>query len=214
MDSFNDTSLDINLFGSRLKLLRDSKGMTLQQVAELVGLRDATLSRYENGKLEPKRGTIWLLADLFRVNPMWLAGDPGAKKVLPYSGPVNFAPVLGEIAAGIPILAQEDILYYEPIPNDWNVDFCLKVKGDSMIGARILNGDIVCIKQQSDVNNGEIAAVLVDGESATLKRVYKSNGIVILRAENPQYEDIIISNEDHRDVRILGKAVYFKSEIR
>jgi repressor LexA len=83
-----------------------------------------------------------------------------------------------------------------------------------MINTRILDGDIVYIRKQPDVNNGEIAAVLIDNEEATLKRVYKLNGTIILRAENPNYKDIIITKKDSKDVRILGKAVFFKSEVR
>lgn len=87
------------------------------------------------------------------------------------------------------------------------VDFCLRVKGDSMINARIINGDLVFIRQQSDVQNGEIAAVLVDGEDATLKRVHKGTGTVTLHAENPNYPDQVFTRRDMRQVSIIGKAV-------
>lgn len=122
-------------------------------------------------------------------------------------------PILGTIAAGQPILAQENIEDYECIAHSLGADFCLKVKGDSMINARILNGDIVYIRQQSDIENGEIAAVLIDNEEATLKRVYKINGTVILRAENPNYKDIVFSGNDINRLYIFGKAISFRSSI-
>jgi len=123
-------------------------------------------------------------------------------------------PVLGRIAAGIPILAQEEILDYELVPENIDVQFCLKVKGDSMINARIFDGDVVYIRQQPEVENGEIAAVLVDGEDATLKRFYRIDGTVFLRPENPVYPEITIRRRDAKDVKILGKAIEFKSKVR
>ena len=123
--------------------------------------------------------------------------------------------ILGTIAAGIPILAQEDIEGVEYVPKNFHADFCLRVKGDSMIGARILDGDIVYIRKQPDVENGEIAAVIIDNEDATLKRVYKRNGIITLRPENPMYEEkTYCPKRDNVKIDIIGKAVFFKSEVR
>ena len=121
-------------------------------------------------------------------------------------------PVLGKIAAGVPILSQEDLIDYEFVSESLNADFCLKVQGDSMIGARILDGDLVYIRQQPEVETGEIAAVLIDGGEATLKRVYKLNGSIVLRSENPNYPEQIYGKKDN--VTILGKAILFKSEVR
>ncbi|MGF7184625.1 repressor LexA [Desulfitispora alkaliphila] len=123
-------------------------------------------------------------------------------------------PVLGSIAVGEAILAEEYIERYEYVPEHVNVDFCLRIKGDSMIGARILDGDIVCIRRQLDLENGEIGAVIINGEEATFKRFYKLNDSIILRSENPHYQDFIFSKEDMCAVKILGKAMYFISNVR
>jgi SOS regulatory protein LexA len=118
-------------------------------------------------------------------------------------------PVLGHIAAGLPIFADEHIEEWTEIPNMWNLKdgetFVLKVKGDSMIGSRIFDGDKVIVKIQSNVENGEIAAVNVNGDEATLKRVKRTEtGQTILYPDNPLYDPIFITNEK---ARIIGKVV-------
>ncbi len=121
-------------------------------------------------------------------------------------------PLLGTIAAGVPIYADENFDGYRECTEDIDADFCLKIQGDSMIGARINDGDIVFIKKQPDVDNGEIAAVLIEDE-ATLKRVYKEKGSLILQAENPKYAPIVCTAESYVECRIMGKAVAFQSDI-
>ncbi|TVX92247.1 S24 family peptidase [Paenibacillus agilis] len=116
-------------------------------------------------------------------------------------------PVLGSVAAGLPITAQEDVLHHEVIPNPGCREgelFFLIVKGDSMIGSRIYEGDKVLVKVQPDVEDGQIAVVNVDGESATLKRVKRMNGKVLLLADNPKYEPIIVNSEK---ARVCGKVI-------
>lgn len=122
-------------------------------------------------------------------------------------------PLIGNIACGEPILATENIADYIKVDLSINADFALKCKGDSMINARIFDGDIVYIRQQSDVDDGEIAAVLI-GEEATLKKVYKLENKIILRPCNPMYDDIVYSNDELDSVRILGKAIMFTSLVR
>ena len=121
-------------------------------------------------------------------------------------------PLLGTIAAGVPIYADENFDGYRECTEDVDADFCLKIQGDSMIGARINDGDIVFIRKQPDVDNGEIAAVLIEDE-ATLKRVYKEKDSLILQAENPRYAPIVYTAESYVECRILGKAVAFQSDI-
>lgn len=126
-------------------------------------------------------------------------------------------PLLGEIACGIPKYANEDRESYVMAGTDIKADFCLKASGDSMVGARILDGDIVFIRKQDTVENGEIAAVVVNNESeATLKRLfyYQEKGLLILKAENPAFEDLIFQNEELNEVHILGKAVAFQSDVK
>ncbi|AME03348.1 LexA family protein [Selenomonas sp. oral taxon 136] len=121
-------------------------------------------------------------------------------------------PLLGTIAAGVPIYADENFDGYRECTEDIDADFCLKIQGDSMIGARINDGDIIFIRKQEDVDNGEIAAVLIEDE-ATLKRVYKEKDSLILQAENPKYAPIVYTAESYVECRILGKAVAFQSDI-
>lgn len=122
-------------------------------------------------------------------------------------------PLLGAIACGSPILAQENLDGEVDIPAEINADFALRCKGDSMINARIFDGDTVYIRQQEEVEHGEIAAVLV-GEEATLKRVYLFDDHISLEAENPQYRPMVYWGEDMNGIRILGKAVAFTSTVR
>ena len=122
-------------------------------------------------------------------------------------------PLLGTIACGEPILATENIEMYIKVDESIPADFALKCKGDSMINARIFDGDIVYIRQQPDVEDGEIAAVLI-GDEATLKRVHKYPNKIVLSACNPMYDDYVYTNEQLNEIRILGKAVAFFSIIR
>lgn len=124
-------------------------------------------------------------------------------------------PLLGEIACGEPIWADEDKESYIMADMDIDADFCLTANGNSMINARIQNGDIVFIKQMDMVRNGDIAAVIIDNE-ATLKRVYyyPNKNKLVLNPENPDFEPLVYINEELNDIRILGKAVYFMSVVK
>ena len=199
-------------FSERLMQLMADNNDTIYSLAEYLHLSPSAISRYTSATMTPKILTIEAMSVKYGVNPPWLMGADVDK----YLGAVMISkrvPIFGTIAAGQPILAQQNIEGYEYVPENVDVDFCLRVKGDSMTGARILDGDIVFIRKQSDVETGEIAAVMIDGE-VTLKRVYKMNGTVILRPENPNYSEQIYSKKDMKEVIILGKAVRFQSEVR
>lgn len=201
------------LFGKRLAEVMADNNDTTYSLGEYLHLSNATISRYTTGEIAPKIPTVQAIAEKYGVDPMWLMGAEGAGKY-PDKGEIpKKLPIIGTIAAGVPILAQESIEGYEYAPESMHADFCLRVKGDSMIGARILDGDLVYIRKQPEVENGEIAAVIIEGD-ATLKRVYRLNGTVILRAENPNCPDRTYSKKDMKQVTIIGKAVYFKSEVR
>jgi len=208
-------------FGDRLSELRQENNLTIEEFIRYlkekfpdISLDKSTVSKYENNIHTPKRFTIVeAIADFFGVSISYLMGRSDNRYGDDVDGTKKI-PILGTIAAGIPIMAQEDILGYEVVPQNFHANFCLKVKGDSMVGARILDGDIVYVRQQPQVENGEIAAVIIDGQDATLKRFYKTHGKVTLRAENPNYSDIVFTTKDMKDVKILGKAVFFKSEVR
>jgi repressor LexA len=202
------------LFAQRLTELMTENSDDTYSLGAFLGLTPPTISRYCTASMAAKTTTIEVIARKYGVNPAWLMGTEGQPKFLIGDMPPKKLPVLGVIAAGQPISAIENIIGYEYVPTDTNADFCLKVKGDSMINARIYDGDVVFIRQQPDAENGEIAAVIIDGEEATLKRVYHVDGNIILRPENPNYKDIVFSKKDKKVVQILGKAIYFKSEVK
>lgn len=209
----NNKAFDQQKFSERLLQLMSDNNETIYSLAEYLHLSPSAISRYTNATMKPKHLTIEAISSKYGINPIWLMGSDDVDK---YPDNIKLSkqiPILGTIAAGQPILAKQNIEGFEYVPDDVNVDFCLRIKGDSMTGARILDGDIVFIRQQPDVETGEIAAVMIDGE-ATLKRVYKINGSVILRPENPNYPEQVYSKKDMKDVSILGKAIRFQSEVR
>ncbi len=214
----DDLQSQLDRASRRLRESRESAGFQQKDFAQLLGLDLTTYNRYETGKIKTiPQNILMTVCEKFDLNLKWLMGFEDAEKhMIPEKDSLNVKriPILGTIAAGLPILAQENIEDYEYVSKASNADFCLRIKGDSMINARILDGDLVYIRQQADVENGEIAAVLVDGENATLKRIYKINGTVVLRAENPNYPDKIFAKKDMREIAIIGKAVQFKSEVK
>ena len=189
----------------RIKERRTAMGMTLLDVANALGVKEATVQRYESGEIKnPKHATVLEMAKIFGCSPSYLMGSNDEVVVDVPSGRTKL-PLLGKIAAGQPILATEECDYFSPI-DDTRADFCLKVRGDSMIGAGIKDGDIVFIRRQPSVDDGEIAAVLVEDE-ATLKRVYITDDAVTLISENPKYKPMIYTKKQCKNIRILGKAV-------
>lgn len=201
-----------DLFGKRLLESMKDNNDTTYSLAEYLHLSPSAISRYTTGDMAPKIPTVHSIADKYGIRGGWLMGIEGVSKYPEAKETAKSIPVLGVIAAGLPILAQENIEGYEYVPSDMDVDFCLRVQGDSMIGAYIFDGALVFIRQQQDVEAGEIAAVLIDDE-VTLKRFYKNNGGVILKPENAKYQPIYYSEDSFNDIRILGKAIFFQSEV-
>lgn len=208
-------------FSDILKELREEKGLNQQQLANSLEVTRQTISNYENNKRVPNKEMLEIIADFFNVDMNYLYGQSEIKNkykdffskydnIIPIKKGSKKIPLLGTIAAGNPILAEEHIDEYIDFDEKIQADFCLRVKGDSMINANIKSGDIVFIKKQSDVDDGEIAAVLIDGE-ATLKRVYKIGGVVQLRAENPSFPPITL--DGGVPALILGKATYKLSKV-
>jgi len=194
--------------GERLRKRRMELGLTLEEVAEAVGVSKSTVLKWETGTIEDMRANKAVaLAQVLNVSPLWVIGITDSR-----SGPprTKRVPILGSIAAGEPILATEEYGEYVELSEDVPVDFCLRVKGDSMIDARIQDGDLVFVRQQPVVDNGDIAVVLIDDE-VTLKRFYKTREGVILKPENSKYPPLYLSEADFKEVRILGKAVMFQS---
>ncbi len=206
--------------GDRVKALRLKKGLTQEELAEKLGYRSkSSVAHIENGRDIP-RSMIVQLSEILDTTPAYLMGweDSEGSLFNKYDNihPIQLKkiPLLGEIACGEPIWADENKEHYVMADMDIDADFCLTAKGDSMVNARINNGDIVFIKQMPLVQNGEIAAVIIDNE-ATLKRVYyyPDKNKLVLNPENPAYEPLIYINEELDTVRILGKAVYFMSAL-
>ena len=203
---------------TKLKELRKSRGLTLDELAERVGTSKQTIHRYENGiitNVPPEK--VESLAVALGTTPQELMGweDDGAvgyKNVMPVS--VRQLPVLGDIACGMPIYAEQKHESFVSVTDGLDADFCLKAHGDSMTGARIFDGDVVFIRSQSAVENGEIAAVIINDE-ATLKRVYyyPSEGKLVLSPENPRYAPLVYVGHELDSVKIIGKAVAFQSVV-
>lgn len=200
-------------FSQRLKEVRESLGLNKVQFAEYVGSSPANITRYEKEDMNVSLDAVKQISDKLSINPGYLLGWE-EDKYLDMDTKYKKIPLIGTIAAGTPILATENIDGFEFVSQVENVDFSLKVKGNSMIGARIYDGDTVYIKQQPDIENGEIAAVMINDEDATLKRVYKVDGAIILHAENPEYQDMVFSKKDAKNIKILGKAISFKATVR
>lgn len=205
--------------GQRMKNRRKAIGLSAEKVAEILGVSPATIYRYENGDIEKVPGDrLGPIASALQTTPAYLMGwTDGDRDALPANvipmPEMRKIPLVGTIACGEPILAEENIEEYISIPKHIKADFALTCKGDSMINARIFDGDIVYIRQQDTVESGEIAAVLIDNE-ATLKRVRLFDDHISLEPENPMYKPFVYWNEEMNNVRILGKAVAFTSAVR
>ena len=202
------------MLAERLRKIRKERGLTHGELAKLAGTSAQNIHRYENGQItNVPLDRIEAMAQALGVTPARLAGWDVGGDVLPLS--VKRLPMLGEIACGRPIFANEEYGSFVTADSDIDADFCLRARGDSMIGARIFDGDVVFIKSQSSVSNGEVAAVAI-GDEATLKRVYfyPEKNKLILSPENPKYEPLVYIGDELDGIRILGKAVAFHSRIR
>ena len=199
----------------RIRELRAERNLTLEYIGKHVGVGKSTVLKWENGKIESIRSPhIKKQADILGVSIDYLLdGTDRTTDLSKPSAPARFVPLIGGIACGIPILAEERIETWLEVDNQVHADFALRCVGDSMINARIFDGDLVFIRRQPEVENGEIAAVEIDGE-ATLKRVYKYAKRLELRPENPTFPVLQYEGRALRNVRILGKAVGFFSPIR
>ena len=203
-----------------IKKYREKLGLSQEQLAVLVGYRDrSSIAKVEAGQVDLSQSKIASFAKALHVSPTVLMGwesDEQDFLSVPNIEPMpqlKKVPLLGTIACGEPILAEENIEGYVDVPSYVKCDFTLKCKGDSMVNARIYDGDIVCVKQQPIVENGEIAAVLIDGE-ATLKRFYRYGDLVVLRAENQNFKDLEYKKDQLNDICIIGRATHFISLVK
>ena len=204
----------MNSIGDRLRAAREAKGMTQEELGKACNTTKQTIFKYENGVVTNiPLDRLERMADILNVTPAYLMGWNTESISLPDNvTPIsrfNKVPLLGEIACGEPILAEQNITDYVDAPGHINADYALVCHGDSMINAGIRDGDIVYIRKQETVNNGQIAAVLVGDEEATLKRFYKVGNKVTLNAENPAYLPLIFAGEEIANIHIIGLAVAY-----
>lgn len=211
---------------NRIKELRRKDNLSQQKLAEVLNVHQTAISQWETDRTFPDIEIAKKLSDIFNVSIEYLLGldneNDNSQNIDSISGIANIfplktkrVPLLGKIACGKPIFADEERGEYVLTSDGIDADFCLRAQGDSMIGARILDGDIVFIKQQSSVENGQIAAVLINDE-ATLKRVYyyPDKNKLVLNPENPAHEPLVYVGEELNEVRILGHAIAFQSTVR
>ena len=204
----------------RLLQLIEDNDISYGELSKKTNIPKSALQRYATGETEKIPITrIEVIAKALNTTAQFIMGWDENESYnndifsIPGINPIPKTykrPRLGTIACGEPILAEENIEAYDDIPDSIKCDFTLICKGDSMVNARINDGDIVYIKQQSQVDNGEIAAVLIDNE-ATLKRVYIYEDKLVLQPENTKYPPFVYTKEDMNNIRILGKAVGFTS---
>lgn len=195
----------------RIRELRISAGLSQDELAKKTGYNDrSSIAKIEAGKVDLTQSKLVAFADALNTTPGYLMGwEPDSKSPIP----AGFQPLpkrdriprVGQIACGTPILAEENVEAYDEVPSAWHADFTLLCQGDSM-EPKIKDSDVVAIHSQPMVENGEIAAVLIDGE-ATLKRVFLFDDHIELRAENPTFPTILRIGEDMNTITIEGKAV-------
>lgn len=208
-------------FGSILKNLRTSRGITQGELATMLEVSRSTVGMYETGGREPDFETMEAIADIFNVDMDYLMGRSQVERKHPISPPrkeippgfqplpeMAQVPLIGSIACGTPITAEQNIKSYIGVPAAWRADFALECHGDSM-APTICDGDVVCIRSQPEVEQGQIAAVRI-GEEATLKHCYYQNGVVQLIADNPAVcPPMVYTGPDLEDIEVEGLAVGF-----
>lgn len=208
-------------FSERLKSLRSEKGWSQQRLADELNLSKSSVNMYERGEREPGFETMEAIADTFNVDMDYLYGRTDIKIAEPIqftsaAVPPGFEPLprmvkkplIGDIACGQPITAEQNIAEYVDVPESVHCDFCLRCHGDSMVDAGIQDNDVVYIRVQPEVEDGEIAAVRIGGE-ATLKRVYYDGQSLTLMPANSSYRPKTYSGPELENIRIEGKAVGF-----
>lgn len=207
-------------FASVMKRLRIERGITQEQLASLLKVSRSTIGMYETGSREPDFETCEAIADIFNVDMDYLMGRSNVERKHPITPPTTVPPgfeplprmvkkpLIGDIACGEPITAEQNIADYVDVPESVHCDFCLRCHGDSMVDAGIRDNDVVYIRCQPEVEDGEIAAVRIGGE-ATLKRVYYDGQSLTLMPANSSYRPKTYSGPELENIRIEGKAVGF-----
>lgn len=215
--------MENKMIGRRIENRRKELGFTLDDIAQEIGVAKSTIQRYEKGTIEKiKLPVIEAIARVISVNLAWLCGksdimEPENNQTLNYKLPANVqylnpmgrVPLVGKIACGTPILAEQNIEEYIDLPHHIRADFALTCEGDSMINLGIQEGDVVYIRQQEEVENGQVAAVRVGDEEATLKRFYFDGEMLQLVPENSRYRPLVFTGDDINQVHVIGLAVAY-----
>lgn len=219
----------------RLKTLRKARKYTQAALSDELGIPIGTYRNWEQGINTPDTPTVIRIADFFgvstdevlgridanieaqpgvavttAVNPIYVDGSAtltGSSSLTARGDATKSIPILGTIAAGVPITAVQHIEGYLSVPPYWHADYALRVKGDSMTGASIPDGSLVLCRRQGDVENGQIAVCIVDGEEGTLKRIRRYGDTLVLQPENPAHKERAFTGEARADVMIQGLAL-------
>ena len=201
------------IFSNNLRYYMSKNNLNRNDVCNYLGFKYTTFSDWYNGIKYPRIDSIEILADYFGINKSDLIEE---HKPFQKAKSVKI-PVLGYVRAGVPIDAVEEILDYEEITEEMARSgsyFCLKIKGDSM-EPKFSEGDVVVIRQQETVENGDIAVILINGDDATIKKFYKSDAGVQLVATNPTYPPLFFTPQEVNNlpVSIIGKAVELRAKL-
>lgn len=199
----------------RLKEIRRQFGLSQLELAKRLRVSRSTIAMWETGGSNPDNEALMRISSIFDVSVDYLLGREGQKNNAASNGSVKI-PVLGDVRAGLPMEAVENILDYEEISSDMAAHgdyFALRIRGDSM-EPRIHEGDVVIVRRQPDVDSGDLAIVLVNGDSATIKRVRKLSDGIMLIPLNPSYEPIYydVSTCASLPVQILGRVVELRAK--
>lgn len=197
--------------GDNIRILRESHGLTQAELGRIAGVSDKAVSTWESGLRAPRMGAIQRISDHFGIPKSRILDDAASDSLpapppgfLPLPATVRL-PLVGQIACGTPITAEQNIEDYIDVPEAAHATFVLLCRGDSM-APHILDGDLVYIRKQPTVETGEVAAVRI-GTEATLKRVYTAPGQLILQPDNHDFPPQVYTGEQLEDVTIEGKAV-------
>lgn len=204
---------DNKIFAENLQRYLFDRGVSQRELSRIMDVSPSTVSSWCTGLKIPRMGMIEKLANYFGIEKSDLIEPPAPEKK---AGRGVKIPVLGTVAAGIPIEAVEDILDYEEIEPELAATgefFALRIKGDSM-EPRMQSGDVVIVRQQPDVESGDVAVVLVNGDEATVKKLLKQSGGIVLQAFNPAYEPMFFSPQDieEKPVRVIGKVIELRGK--
>jgi len=194
------------MIGDNIKRLRLGKGYSQEQLARKLDISQGAVSQWEKGKTIPDTPLLLQLAQIFGVSLNAFTDDSPQRDLDGVVAMRNMAvPIIGDIACGTPITAQENVEGYAQLPEGIHADFALKCRGDSM-KPTFNDGDLVLIRKQPEVEDGQIAAVMIDNE-ATLKRFYRQEDGILLVADNPKFPPLTIKNENISEMIVCGLAV-------